>query len=99
MLKRDNEETFGEATARSSGQGLIRAAALATLEAVQGLLKSQSWAELETVAVQRLGECDVVVVTVTTGEEGRVVSGAAVVDGDRAEATVRAVLHALNRKL
>lgn len=89
----------GEATGFTSGEMLLRLAAQATLEAVRGLLADGAWLALEHAAVQRVGARDLIVATITVGIGGVPLSGSAVVVGQHTEATVRAVLDALNRRL
>lgn len=99
VLSWGDTTSSGEATGFTSAEGLLRLAAQATLEAVRSLLADGAWLALENAAVQRVGVRDVAVATITVGVGGPALSGSAVVVGQHTEASVRAVLDALNRRL
>lgn len=101
-LTREQQISSGEAHGPNTRDGLVRLAAVAALQAVTGFLPEKSWAELEYVGIQRIGEHEVAVATLSVGKAGagrRSVSGSAVVGAMSTEAVVRAVLDALNRLL
>jgi hypothetical protein len=99
VLNRGDQQAAGESAGITSGDSLIRLAAGATVDAVKGLHTNGPWLALEDVQVHRLGSHEVAVATVIIGPGPQTVSGSALVMGQPAEAAVKAVLDALNRRL
>jgi hypothetical protein len=96
------EETAGSCEAGSSRDARARAAVTALLEALDpALLAIQARVDLEHVIIHPIGSSDSVLIRATF-YEGRIptpVIGSALVNDDIATAAVRALLHAINRKL
>lgn len=101
VLDKDGLTSAGEASGITSGESLQRIAALATLDAIKGLLTNGTWIGFDTVSVQRIGNQDVALATVTlSGGPGSLnLSGSAVVTAQQTDAVARAVLDAVNRRL
>jgi hypothetical protein len=99
VLNRGDQQAAGESSGITSVDSLIRLAAGATIDAVKGLHTNGPWLALEDVQVHKLGSHDVAVATVIIGPGPQTVSGSALVMGQPAEAAVKAVLDALNRRL
>lgn len=92
----------GNASAGTSRELQARAAMEATVEALAPALAVRSMrVEIEHAFVQAMGRDEAVVVkaTVYEGDEATGVTGAVLVDDEVASAGVRALLHAINRKL
>lgn len=92
----------GSASAGTSRELQARAAMEATVEALAPALAVRSMRiEIEHAFVQAMGRDEAVVVkaTVYEGDEATGVTGAVLVDDEVAIAGVRALLHAINRKL
>ncbi|MDQ3771132.1 MAG: hypothetical protein M3343_03455 [Actinomycetota bacterium] len=92
----------GSASAGTSRELQARAAMEATVEALAPALAVRSMRiEIEHAFVQAMGRDEAVVVkaTVYEGDEATGVTGAVLVDDEVASAGVRALLHAINRKL
>lgn len=101
VLEMGGTTSSGEATGITSGDSLQRIAALATLDAIKGLLSNGTWIGFDTVSIQRIGNQDVALATVTlSGGPGSLnLSGSAVVTAQQTDAVARAVLDAVNRRL
>lgn len=98
----DGEETEGAGAATGSREARARGATLATLNALEPVLTEKgSSLEIDHVLVHRIGQTDAVLVRALfyDGTTSVPVVGSAVVQDDVATAAVRAVLHAVNRKL
>ena len=92
----------GNASSGTSRELQARAAMEATVEALAPALAVRSMrVEVEHALVQAMGRDEAVVVraTVYEGDEATGVTGAVLVDDEVASAGVRALLHAINRKL
>ncbi len=92
----------GNASSGTSRELQARAAMEATVEALAPALAVRSMrVEVEHALVQAMGRDEAVVVkaTVYEGDEATSVTGAVLVDDEVASAGVRALLHAINRKL
>ncbi|MGI8940730.1 MAG: hypothetical protein ACR2H7_02375, partial [Actinomycetota bacterium] len=92
----------GNASSGTSRELQARAAMEATVEALAPALAVRSMrVEVEHAFVQAMGRDEAVVVkaTVYEGDEATGVTGAVLVDDEVASAGVRALLHAINRKL
>lgn len=92
----------GNASSGTSRELQARAAMEATVEALAPALAVRSMRiEVEHAFVQAMGRDEAVVVkaTVYEGDEATGVTGAVLVDDEVASAGVRALLHAINRKL
>jgi len=92
----------GNASSGTSRELQARAAMEATVEALAPALAVRSMrVEVEHAFVQAMGRDEAVVVkaTVYEGDEATSVTGAVLVDDEVASAGVRALLHAINRKL
>jgi len=94
------EEYIGTATGPAAQSARLRLVGEAGLRAVEHLLPGEALA-LDSVGAPAVGMRTVIVaVVVSTGERGEEVSvGSALSHGDDSEATVRAVLDALNRRI
>lgn len=98
----DGETTEGAGAAAGSREARARGATLATLDALEPILSSKGASlEVDQVLVHRIGQADAVLVRCLyyDGRSSVPVVGSAVVQDDVATAAVRAVLHAMNRKL
>jgi hypothetical protein len=98
----DGEVTEGAGAAAGSREARARGAALATLNALEPVLTTKnSTLEVDQVVVHRIGQTDAVLVRAVLYDGAAPVPlvGSAVVHDDVATAAVRAMLHAINRKL
>ncbi len=98
----EGERSEGNASSGTSRELQARAAMEATVEALAPALAVRSMrVEVEHAFVQAMGRDEAVVVkaTVYEGDEATGVTGAVLVDDEVASAGVRALLHAINRKL
>lgn len=98
----DGEITEGAGAATGSREARARGAALATLNALEPqLAKVGASLEIDHVLVHRVGQHDAVVVRALfyDGSAAIPVVGSTIVQDDVATASVRATLHAINRKL
>ena len=94
-------EHSGDAGGPSTGSARLRIVGEATLAAIEALTDGAAPLALDSIGAAAIGMRQVmvaVVVSAIAGEE-RVVVGSALSAGDEAEAAVRAVLDALNRRL
>ncbi len=100
-LSRHGVQTAGVADGTTNATGVHRAVALATLRAVQSIVKAPCRFEIEHVEIATTGSLRtaVVVVTMVTELGGERLSGASVVREDTRQAVVRATLAAVNRRL
>lgn len=98
VLSRGEQKVTGEASG-TSAEPLSRLAAVAAIEAVKELLRDGRWLALGDVTVQLLGPRHVAVATVVLGPGTATLTGSALVTTEPAEAVVRAVLDAINRRL
>jgi hypothetical protein len=98
----DGTETDGSGTAGSSRETRARGAAKALVKALEPVLSERGVElELDQVLIHRMDSADSVFVRATFFENGNVIPvvGSALVHDDVASAAVRALLHAVNRKL
>lgn len=98
----DGTETDGSGTAGASRETRARGAAKALVKALEPVLRERGLdLELDQVLINRMDSADSVFVRATFFEGGNVVPvvGSAIVHDDVASAAVRALLHAVNRKL
>lgn len=98
----DGTETDGSGTAGSSRETRARGAARALIKALEPVLRERgAELELDQVLIHRMDSADSVFARATFFEGGNVtpVVGSALVHDDVASAAVRALLHAVNRKL
>lgn len=98
----DGGRTQGSAPAGTSRELQARAAMQATVEALAPALDARhTRVEVEHAFLQAMGADEAIVVkaTVYEGDEPTLVTGAVLVEDDVASAGVRALLHAVNRKL
>jgi hypothetical protein len=98
----NGEVTEGVGAAGVTRESRARGAASAVQRALNPVLeKRRSTVEIDEVAIQRLGTGDSVTVHAVFNENGapRHLVGTALVYDDVASAAVRAILHAVNRKL
>jgi hypothetical protein len=98
----DGTETDGSGTAGPSRETRARGAAKALVEALAPVLHERGVdLELDQVLIHRMDSADSVFVRATFSEGGNVIPvvGSAIVHDDVASAAVRALLHAVNRKL
>jgi len=100
-LSYDGVRAAGHASAPAVDSHVLRAAAVATTDAVDGLLAGRGRCVIEHVALVSAGTCEVAVVVLLLVAAGWVeqLSGSAVAAGDPRQAVVRATLAALNRRL
>jgi hypothetical protein len=99
-LRWHNEEYAGSATGPAAASARLRLVGEAALRAVESIVDDEALA-LDAVGSPSVGmRTVIVVVVVSTGSRGEDVSvGSALSHGDDSEATVRAVLDALNRRI
>ncbi|MDQ3958091.1 MAG: hypothetical protein M3273_07190 [Actinomycetota bacterium] len=98
----DGTETDGSGTAGASRETRARGAAKALVNALEPVLSERgTQLELDQVIIHRMDSADSVFVRATFFEGGTItpVVGSAIVHDDVASAAVRALLHAVNRKL
>jgi hypothetical protein len=98
----DGEVSEGAGAAAGSREARARGATLATLNALEPTLTARGASlEIDQVLVHRIGQNDAVLVRAVLydGTAPTPLVGSAVVQDDVATAAVRAVLHAINRKL
>ncbi|MDQ3915387.1 MAG: hypothetical protein M3323_08695 [Actinomycetota bacterium] len=98
----DGTETDGSGTAGASRETRARGAAKALVKALEPVLRGRGVElELDQVLIHRMDSADSVFVRATFFEGGNVIPvvGSALVHDDVASAAVRALLHAVNRKL
>jgi hypothetical protein len=98
----DGEVTEGAGAAGGSREARARGATLATLNALEPVLSRMGASlEIDHVLVHRIGQTDAVLVRALfyDGTSSTPLVGSAVVQDDVATAAVRALLHAINRKL
>lgn len=98
----DGTETDGSGNAGASRETRARGAAKAVLKALEPMLAEKGVElELDQVLIHRMDSADSVFVRATFFEGGNAVPvvGSAIVHDDVASAAVRALLHAVNRKL
>ena len=91
----------GEAEGPNTSFNKLRLTAAAALKAIEGLTRQRCSLLLEDVAVVPTGRWETALVVVTALAQGREeqLVGAVLVEGDRAEAVVKAALSAVNRRL
>lgn len=99
-LRWHSEEYTGTATGPAAASARLRLVGEAALRAVERIVGDEALA-LDAVGAPAVGMRRVIVVVVlSTGSRGEAVAvGSALSQGDDAEATVRAVLDALNRRI
>jgi hypothetical protein len=99
-LRWHSEEYHGTATGPAAASARLRLVGEAALRAVERIVGDEALA-LDAVGAPAVGMRRVIVVIVlSTGPRGEAVAvGSALSQGDDAEATVRAVLDALNRRI
>lgn len=99
-LRWHNEEYVGSATGPAAASARLRLVGEAALRAIESIIDDEALA-LDAVGSPAIGMRTVIVtVVVSTGSRGEDVSvGSALSHGDDSEATVRAVLDALNRRI
>ncbi|MBM3694624.1 MAG: hypothetical protein FJW79_01610 [Actinobacteria bacterium] len=99
-LRWHGEEYSGTATGPAAASARLRLVGEAALRAVERIVGDEALA-LDAVGAPAVGMRRVIVVVVlSTGSRGEAVAvGSALSQGDDAEATVRAVLDALNRRI
>ena len=98
----DGRVTEGSAPAGATRETRASSAAAAVVEALRSVLAAlQATVDVQHVSLQRIGSCDSVLVRAMFYDKGSTtpVVGSALVYDDVATAAVRALLHALNRKL
>ena len=98
----DGQVTEGAGAAAGSREARARGATLATLNALEPVLTTKGASlEIDQVLVHRIGQTDAVLVRAILydGTAPIPLVGSAVVQDDVATAAVRALLHAINRKL
>ena len=98
----DGTETDGSGSAGASRETRARGAAKAVVKALEPVLHERGLeVELDQVLIHRMDSADSVFVraTVLDGSTAIPVVGSAIVHDDVASASVRALLHAVNRKL
>ena len=98
----DGQVTEGAGAAAGSREARARGATLATLNALEPALTAKGVSlEIDQVLVHRIGQTDAVLVRAVLYDGNAPVPlvGSAVVQDDVATAAVRALLHAINRKL
>lgn len=98
----DGTETDGSGTAGASRETRARGAAKALVKALEPVLRERGVElELDQVLIHRMDSADSVFVRATFFEASNVIPvvGSAIVHDDVASAAVRALLHAVNRKL
>jgi hypothetical protein len=94
-------EVAGDSTGTATQTGVLRAVATATVRALEQLISGQARFEIDQVAVSMAGPSRAVLVAVTmvSGSGSEHLTGAATVREDVRQATIRATLDALNRRL
>ena len=99
-LRWHGEEYVGSATGPAASSARLRLVGEAALKAIEDIIGDDALA-LDAVGAPGIGmRTVIVVVVVSTGSRGETVSvGSALSQGDDSEATVRAVLDALNRRI
>jgi hypothetical protein len=99
-LRWRNEEYVGTATGPAAASARLRLVGEAALRAVEDIVGDDALA-LDAVGAPSIGMRSVIVaVVVSTGSRGEEISvGSALSQGDDAEAAVRSVLDALNRRI
>ncbi len=98
----DGTETDGSGTAGPSRETRARGAAKAVVKALEPVLHDKGIElEIDQVIIHRMESADSVFVRATFFEGGNAIPvvGSALVHDDVASAAVRALLHAVNRKL
>jgi hypothetical protein len=98
----DGRETEGAGVAAGTREARARGACAAVVDALQPVLEESGVSvEVDHVVVHRIGLTDSVLVRAVFYEQGGATPlvGSAVVYDDVATAAVRALLHAINRKL
>jgi hypothetical protein len=98
----DGTETDGSGTAGPSRETRARGAAKALVKALEPVLRERGVdLELDQVLIHRMDSADSVFVRATFFDGGNAIPvvGSAIVHDDVASAAVRALLHAVNRKL
>jgi hypothetical protein len=98
----DHQTTEGTGAAGASKETRARGAATALLQALEpALTRIRARVDVDHVVIHRIGSSDSVLVRAVFYERGAVtpVVGSALVYDDVATAAVRALLHAINRKL
>jgi hypothetical protein len=100
-LQHAGESSEGAATGTATKSGVYRAVALATLDAVEGLVNGSVRFELDHLDVTQSGSDRTVVagVTLVTTSGTERLTGAAVVREDVRQAVIRATLDSLNRRI
>lgn len=100
-LGHGGRDSVGSATGTATQSGVHKAVALATLNAVEGLIGQTVRFELDHLEVTRTGQARTVVAGVTLVSANGVerLTGAAVVREDVRQAVIRASLDAVNRRI
>lgn len=101
MLSAHSREVTGYARGATTGPGMQRAVAQATLQAVERLVGNGARLELDYVDVSQGGRDRTVLVSLTLVSErgAERLSGSAVVRDDESRAVVRATLDGVNRRI
>ncbi len=97
----NGEQYVGQSTGPAASSARLRIIGEATLRALEEVLGGTPPLDLDSVAATNVGIRPVIVAQVVSmrGTEEDVAVGSALVRGDEAEAVVRAVLDALNRRI
>jgi hypothetical protein len=100
-VKFAGRSALGENTGTATTTGVQRAVALATLHALEELVGRAARFELEDIEISTAGRQNTVlaVVTMLTDRGGERLTGSATVREDVRQACIRAILHAVNRRL
>lgn len=100
-LGHGGRDSVGEATGTATKSGVHKAVAIATLNAVEGLIGQTVRFELDHLEVAQMGQARTVVAGVTLVSSHGVerLTGAAVVREDVRQAVIRAALDAVNRRI
>jgi hypothetical protein len=100
-LQHAGRSAIGEATGAATQKGVHRAVAMATLDALGGLVSEQVRFELDHLDVTQTGPSQTVLagVTLVTSRGTEQLTGAAMVREDVRQAVIRATLDSLNRRI
>ncbi|MEO6713577.1 MAG: hypothetical protein ABIM89_09140 [Mycobacteriales bacterium] len=100
-LGHGDRDSIGNATGTATQSGVHKAVALATLNAVEGLIGQSVRFELDHLEVSQMGQGRTVIAGVTLVSSRGVerLTGAAVVREDVRQACIRATLDAVNRRI
>lgn len=99
-LSWDEKEFIGEAEGIKSEKNTLKVAALATLNAIKNAIDLDCFI-VEDIQTARVADKDVMISAITYVDRGMetVLTGSAIINGNKIDSTIKATLNAINRKI